>query len=440
MLIENIRTFTLAPAQLKKTRLRITGSEITGESPALTPLKNEEVVDLGGALVLPGFVNAHTHLYSSLSRGMPTPATAPANFTEILENIWWRLDVALDEEMIYYSALVGAIEALKCGTTTLVDHHASPSSINGSLDLIKRALQQIGLRGVLCYEVTDRGGKKKRDEGLAENERFIEANRTDEYFRGYVGAHAAFTLSDESLHLCGELAAKYNTGVHIHVSEDACEIEDAKQKHSTVLGRLAPHKILTKDSILAHCVHLTPTEFKTIREKECWLVHNPRSNMNNRVGYAPIHLCGEKLALGTDGFPADMLEEARFAFLKQRDSHIDGDVNYTNLIIGGQRLISNIFEKKFGTFEEGAPADLLVMNYDEPTPMEQDNLLGHYLFGMQSSMIESVMVGGKWVMRNRTLQGVDEREVFAKSKQLAGKLWDQMKSNAGKESRHALSA
>ena len=431
MLIKNIRTFTLAPAELKKTRLRITGSEIAAEGPSLVPLKNEKVVDLEGKLVLPGFVNAHTHLYSSLSRGMPMPATAPANFTEILEKIWWKLDVSLDEETIYYSALVGAIDAIQCGTTTLLDHHASPSSIKGSLDLIKKALEQVGVRGVLCYEVTDRGGKKKRDEGLEENERFIKGNKTDEYFRGYVGAHAAFTLSDESLHLCGEMAAKHNTGVHIHVSEDACEVKDANEKYnSTVFDRLTPHKILTRGSILAHCVHLTSSEFKTSKEKECWLVHNPRSNMNNRVGYAKVHLFGKKLALGTDGFPADMLEEAKFAFHKKRDSRLDENINYGNLISGGQKLVSDIFGKRFGTFDKGAAADLVVMNYREPTPMEKDNLLGHYLFGMQSSMVESVMVGGKWVMKNRKIPGIDEKKVFAKSRQLARKLWARMARNA----------
>lgn len=427
MLIRNIRTFSLAPAEVNRTNLRIRGSEIADEGSSLRPFKDEEVVDLAGKLVLPGFVNAHTHLYSSLSRGMPMPATTPSNFTEILEKIWWKLDVSLDEETIYYSALIGAIDAIRCGTTTLVDHHASPSSIKGSLDLIKKALTQVGMRGVLCYEVTDRGGVKKRDEGLEENERFIEANKTDECFRGYVGAHAAFTLSDESLHLCGEMAAKHNTGVHIHVSEDVCDVKDAEEKYkSTVFDRLARHKILTKESILAHCVHLTLSDFKTSSERECWLVHNPRSNMNNRVGYAKVHLFGEKLALGTDGFPADMLEEAKFAFHKNRDSRIDGNIDYVNLITGGQKLISDIFGRKFGRFNKGAIADLVVMNYNEPTPMDKDNLLGHYLFGMQSSMIESVMVGGKWVMKNRIIPWIDEEKVFAKSRQLAKKLWMKM--------------
>ena len=427
MLIRNIRTFTLVPEQVKKTNLRITGSEITAEGPSLVPMKDEKVVELEGKLLLPGFVNAHTHLYSSLSRGMPMPSRAPSNFTEILEKIWWKLDVLLDEETIYYSALVGAIDAIKCGTTTLVDHHASPSSIIGSLDIVKKALKQVGLRGVLCYEVTDRGGKKKRDEGLEENERFIEGNKTDEYFRGYVGAHAAFTLSDESLHLCGEMAAKHKTGVHIHVSEDVCDVNDAEEKYKcTAIDRLAQHKILKRESILAHCVHLTLSEFETSRENECWLVHNPRSNMNNRVGYAKVHLFGDKLALGTDGFPSDMLEEAKFAFHKKRDSRMDENINYENLITGGQKLISGIFEKQFGSFNKGATADLVVMNYHEPTPMEKNNLLGHYLFGMQSSMVESVMVGGKWVMKNRKIQGINEEAIFAKSRHLARKLWKKM--------------
>ena len=383
-------------------------------------------MDVDGALVLPGFVNAHTHLYSTLSRGMPAPAKPPANFTEILEKIWWKLDVALDEETIYYSALSGAIEALKCGTTTLVDHHASPSSIGGSLDLIKKALLQVGMRGVLCYEVTDRGGKTKRDQGLAENDRFIEANKSDEYFRGLVGAHAAFTLSDESLNLCGQLAVKNNTGVHIHVAEDLCDVKDAQTKHeSTVIRRLARHGLLNDKSILAHCVHLSPAEFKASQSNKSWLVHNPRSNMNNSVGYAPVHRFGKKVALGTDGFPADMLEEARFAFLEKRDACPDGDLDFANLIAGGQRLISEIFAERFGLLDKGATADFVVMNYQEPTPI-QDNLLAHYLFGLQSSQIASVMVGGKWVMKNRQITGVDEAEIFERSRHLASKLWRRM--------------
>ena len=213
----------------------------------------------------------------------------------------------------------------------------------------------------------------------------------------------------------------------MHVAEDLCEVNDAKRKHeSNVIKRLARHNILTPKSILAHCVHLTPGEFKTTQAKQCWLVHNPRSNMNNRVGYAPVNKFGKKVALGTDGFPPDMLEEARFAFLKQRDSCRDDDLDFPNIITGGQRLISEIFGERFGALEKGATADLLVMNYREPTPMHQDNLLSHYLFGLRSSMVESVMVGGKWVMKDRKILGIDEEPVFARSRQLTKKLWTRM--------------
>ena len=431
MLIKNARTFLLDPPRLKKTNLRIDGQMIAVEGSSLVRLANEDEVDLEGRLVLPGFVNAHTHLYSSLSRGMPMPAPAPRNFKEILKSIWWKLDQALDEDTIYYSALVGAIEAVRCGTTTLVDHHASPSAIKGSLNLIKKALQHVGLRGVLCYEVTDRGGKEKRDQGLEENERFIKENLSNEYFRGVVGAHAGFTLSGESLHLCGRLAAEQNTGVHIHVAEDLWDVKDAEKNHkSSVIGRLARHKILTDKSILAHCVHLTRGEFQAAKDARCWLVQNPRSNMNNRVGYAQVHLFGERSALGTDGYPADMLEEVRFAFHKRRDSRLDEHLDFARLIVGGQKLISEIFDAKFGSLKKGAPADLVVMNYREPTPIKKDNLLGHYLFGLQSSQIESVMVGGKWVMKNRKIQGINEDQIFARSRQLARNLWKRMERAA----------
>ena len=427
MLIKNARILSLSPPRLKQTNLRVDTQTIVAEGASLVRMKNEAEVDLAGRLVLPGFVNAHTHLYSTLSRGMPMPQPAPANFREILEKIWWKLDVALDEEAIYYGALVGAIDALRRGTTTVIDHHASPSVISGSLNLIKQALQQVGIRGVLCYEVTDRGGEQRRDQGLAENGRFIKANKSDDYVRGIVGAHAAFTLSDESLRLCGELAEQNNTGVHIHVAEDLCDVKDAARKHhSTVVGRLERNNVLTDKSILAHCVHLTPKEFQTAQAKKCWLVHNPRSNMNNRVGHAQVHRFGDRQALGTDGFPADMIEEATFAFHRSRDSAFDQSVNFGNLMTGGQRLISHIFGRKFGTLEKGAPADLLVIDYREPTPIDKGNLLAHCLFGLQSGTVESVMVGGRWVMKDRKVPGIDEDQIYANSRRVARKLWRRM--------------
>lgn len=442
-LLKNTKSITVSPPSIESVDLRIHNGKISERGKNLLPKRGEELFDLKGKVVTPGFVCAHTHLYSSLSRGMPMPADPPRNFLEILQKIWWKLDRALDDEAIYYSALVGSIDTIRCGTTTLIDHHASPKSIKGSLDIIKQALGEVGLRGVLCYEVTDRDGKKERDQGLAENERFIRANKRNANFRGLVGAHAAFTLSNDSLRLCGELAAKYKTGVHIHVAEDKCDVIDAEENYRcSVVERLLQHKILKKESILAHCVHLSPTDFSKISNAKCWLVHNPRSNMNNRVGYAPVHLFGERAAMGTDGFPTDMFEEARTGYLRNREGRfkfqdsndrleVGGlrfeNVSLPNMLNNGQRLISEIFGEKFGTLEKGSAADFIVVDYNSPTPMKNENLAGHFLFGMNSSMVESVMVGGKWVVKDREVIGVDVPEIFEKAGKAAKKLWERMK-------------
>jgi putative selenium metabolism protein SsnA len=426
-LLQHAVCVTLTPRSVESTDLRIRGGVIVERGRRLTPKRGEEVYDLAGRVVMPGLVCAHTHLYSSLSRGMPMPARTPANFLEILRKIWWKLDRALDEESIYYSALAGALDAARCGTTTIIDHHASPSFIAGSLDIIKEAVAKIGTRGVLCYEVTDRGGKKKRDQGLDENERFIRANKKNGLFRGLVGAHASFTLSDESLRLCGEMASRYDTGVHIHAAEDMHDEYHAWETHDcSVIERLARFQILRKGSILAHCVHPSSRDIAIARAAGCSLVHNPRSNMNNRVGYAPIHLFGKQGALGTDGFPADMFEESKFAFHKRQDSHMPQPVDVLSLLDGGQRAVSGIFGGAFGTLAAGAAADLVVLDYQAPTPMTQKNCGGHFLFGMQSSMVESVMTAGKWIVKDRAVVGIDADAVYEKARRAAKKLWKRM--------------
>lgn len=427
MLLKSATCVTLSPSSIDKIDLRIEEGKITSCAKELLPQNNEEVIDLHGKIVMPGFVNAHTHLYSSLSRGMPMPKTPPKNFLEILKKIWWKLDRALDEETIYYSALVGAIEAVQNGTTTIIDHHASPNAIKGSLDIIKEAMAKVGLRGVLCYEVTDRGGKKQRDEGIAENENFIRANDQNPSFRGLVGAHASFTLSDESLQLCGELTSAYNTGVHIHVAEDLCDVVDAEKKyHCTVVERLAKYNILKKNSILAHCIHLSQKDFSVVNKAHSWFAHNPRSNMNNKVGYAPIHRFKDRGMIGTDGFPSDMFEESKIAFFKRQDSQQKEKIDFAQLVSGGQQFISEIFGVQSGSLAKNSAADLVVLNYVPPTPMKNENSLGHYLFGMRSAMVESVMVAGKWVMKNREVVGVDVVDVFAKAEKAAKKMWSRM--------------
>ena len=428
IILKNAKVIKLNPPSIQECDLRISDGEIISVSPHLKSARSEETIDLSGKCVMPGLVCAHTHLYSSLSRGMPAPANRPRNFVEILGKIWWKLDEALDEESIYYSALSGAIEALKFGTTTLVDHHASPNHIKGSLDLIKDALSRIGLRGILCYETTDRGWMKRRDLGLEENERFVTENTSNSHFRGTFGAHASLTLGDDSLQKLGELAELYDNGVHIHVAEDKADVVDCEKKYRlNLVDRLENFGIVRRKSILVHGVHLTRKQFATVERSEPWMVHNPRSNMNNSVGHAPLKWFGRRAALGTDGFPADMFEETKIGFFRNAESDSRSEFSRLPAMLqNGQQLISEFFGRPFGTLSKGSPADLVVLDYNSPTPLQRRNVEGHFLFGMNAGNVQHVMIEGNWVVWDRQVLGIDEQAVAEKTSKVASKLWHRM--------------
>jgi putative selenium metabolism protein SsnA len=408
--------------------LRVIEGEIQKAARTLRPQPAEEVVDLKGTYVMPGMVCAHTHLYSSLARGMAGPKKPPRNFVELLKKIWWKLDEAFDEEAIYYSALAGSIEAIKHGTTTLFDHHASPNAINGSLDIVKDAMSVVGLRGVLCYETTDRGGVRRRDDGLEENERFINEAEHDTRFKGMIGAHASFTLGNDTLTALGNLVRIHDCGVHIHVAEDKADLRDPQTKHRVdIVKRLERFGILTDKSILAHGVHLNSRQLARIDGSGAWLVHNPRSNMNNTVGYAPLNMFGRHSALGTDGFTADMFEESKYGFFRNRESEHRVDFSrLPEMLHAGQSLVSRFFGKEFGSLKKGSSADLIVVDYKPPTPLTGGNLHGHFLFGMNSGMVKHVMVNGEWRMWNRELVGIDEEKIMNEAARVAKKLWKRM--------------
>jgi putative selenium metabolism protein SsnA len=428
ILLKNATTVHLFPPAISQVDLRIQSGHVIAVGNMLASEPDEDIEDLHGRLVLPGLVNAHTHLYSSLARGMPGPQEAPKNFFEILQKIWWQLDRALDEESIYYSALIGAIEAVKAGTTTLVDHHASPNCISGSLKIIREALEQVGVRGVLCYEVTDRNGAAGREAGLCENQSFLE-HHTNSQFRALVGAHASFTLSDYALRACAELAQQNNCGVHIHLAEDGCDAEMSRRDfgRGDIVNRLAEFGVLSENTILAHGIYLSDADLNTIRQHRCWLMHNARSNMNNSVGYAPVQNFGERVSLGTDGFPADMFEETRLAFFKGRDANNGlGPADYLKFLSAGHQLCSELFGAPFGKIEPGAVADLIILDYPSPTPLTEENLAGHVLFGMKADHVAEVMIAGKFALRNKTLIGVEIETIYQKSREVAAKLWKRL--------------
>ena len=387
-----------------------------------------ERVDVSGCLVMPGNVCAHHHLYSGLARGMPGPARTPRNFPEILELIWWRLDRALEPATIELSARLGAVEAALAGTTSLIDHHASPEAIDSSLDALADGISAAGLRAVVCYEVTDRHGPERGRRGVEENARFLRANHRP-LIRGLVGAHASFTIGDDTLEALVAAARDAGAPVHIHVAEDDCDERDAIDRYKLrTAHRLARAGALAEGDLIAHGVHLDDSEVEAVRASGAWVAHNPRSNMNNGVGYAPVLDMGERVGLGTDGIDGDMFAEARVCYLKARERSLDvgPDFALERLASGASIVGASFGEPSLGRIEPGAPADLVVLEYRHPTPLQGDNLPGHFLFGMGAVDVRDVMVGGEWVVRARRHQLIDEEELAARCREAAPRLWDRM--------------
>ena len=388
--------------------LRIGESRITERGPDLAPEPGEEQIDLAGVTVMPGNVNGHTHLYSALAPGMPRPAEPPRNFTEILTSIWWPLDRALDADAIYLSAVAGAWDAVRCGTTLLFDHHASLSHVGDSLDLVEKGVAEVGLRACLCYKVTDRGGRGSRDITLEENLRYLQKLADNPQkgiprFRGLVGAHASFTLEERTLILLAEICDKMGVGIHLHLAEGQTDREVSRDREwPDPLDRLVEFGLVRPGSIFAHGVDLSPLDLQTLEEKGSWLVHNGRSNMNNGVGRAPVDRFGPRCALGTDGLDDNMWGELRTTFFRGNEAGRGplGPDGAERFWLGGYQMAREFFGEPFGSLDVGAPADFIVLDTFQKTPLTADNWLDHLLYSFHPWDIASVYVGGRRVYRN----------------------------------------
>lgn len=422
-LLKGATLVELEPALVETGDLRIDGGRIVARGPSLDPVEGDEVVPLSGKIVMPGLVCAHHHLYSSLARGMPAPAEPPQSFVEILQKVWWRLDQALDLDSVQISATIGALDALQTGTTTVIDHHASPKAIAGSLLRVARGVNDIGIRGVLSYEVTDRHGAVGREEGIEENVSF--AKKAQGRFRGMIGAHACFTLSRDALQGLKEAVDAAGVGLHIHLAEDPADEKLSFQAFGEVpVPRLMELGLLTPRSLIAHAVHLSWPELAQVISTGAWLAHNPRSNMNNQVGYAPAGKFGVRAMLGTDGIGADMFAEAQFAFFRSRDA--GQPIDPLHYLANGHRLASECFGLPIGPLREGAAADLLVLDYRSPTPLTSENLAGHLLYAWSSRLIESAMIDGSWRLWARRPLSVNPDVVNEQARESAQALWSRM--------------
>jgi putative selenium metabolism protein SsnA len=405
----------------------------------LAQFPDEERWDAGGLVLMPGQICAHTHFYGAFARGMYIPGPPAKDFPEILANLWWRLDKALDLDGVRSSAEVCLVDAIRNGTTTLIDHHASQTAIDGSLDAIADAVAQSGLRAALCYEVTDRDGRDAAQAGIRENVRFQQ--RVDKLrqtgdpadFAGRIGAtfglHASLTLSDETLEGCAAAANRF----HVHVAEHpADEYDSVVRSGKRVVERLHSFGITGAASIMAHCIHIDPWEMARLRQTETFVTHQPRSNMNNAVGAAAVDAMlrgGIKLCLGNDGFSNDMFTEMKSADLLQKV--MSGDPRYLGAdkviqmaVHNNRQLAASFFDQPVGIIAPGAYADLILLDYHPTTPLHSDNLPWHILFGVSGSHVHSTIVHGQVLMKNREVLTMDEVAITARSRAVAQATWE----------------
>jgi len=390
------------------------------------------LLDAGGGMILPGMINAHMHLYSTFARGLALP-DPPRNFVEILQKLWWRLDKALTPDDIYYSALLTLADCIRNGTTTIIDHHASPFTLEGSLEILARAAQETGIRTALAYEVSDRDGQETALKGMEEN-----LKAAGKYPKGanqgltaLFGLHASLTLSDATLRQAAEKAQAAGVGFHIHVAEGLQDQEECLKNHGLrVVERLNRAGILGKNTIAAHCVHVNDREIEILRQTGTMVVHNPESNMGNAVGAAPVRQMlkeGVLVGLGTDGYTSDMFESVKAANLLVKHSSQDPGAGWDEVpqmaLVNNREIVSRVFGVKTGCLTPGAAADLIVVDYHPATPYDAATEYAHLLFGMSGGQVKTTVVNGKVLMKDRRLTCLDEEKLAAKARKLAQNLW-----------------
>jgi putative selenium metabolism protein SsnA len=391
-----------------------------------------ERIDAGGGLVMPGFINAHTHCYSTFARGMA--AKPAAGFEEVLRNLWWRLDKGLSPEDLYYSAVPPMIDSIRSGVTSIIDHHASPFAVSGSLRAIAAAAALLGLRCNLCYEVSDRDGEEIALQGIRENRDFARecGGRHDDMAGSLFGLHAQMTLSDRTLDRC--LVEAGDTGFHVHAAEGTGDVNDALAKYGMrAVERLYRRGILGPKTLAVHCVHVNREEIAMLRESGALVIHNPQSNMANAVGTCPApELMGRGVlvGLGSDGYTADMTESYKTAAILHK--HHAGNPSAAwaeppKMFFENNRIIMNrLMEGETGILREGAYADIIVVDYKPPTPLHAGNLDAQLLFGLSGRLTDTALINGRVVMRRRELPGIDEEALLAKSREHARALWNRI--------------
>lgn len=403
----------------------------------VTQWPQDEIISAENQIVMPGNLCSHTHFYGAFARGMALRGEPPRNFVEILQKLWWRLDKALRLEDIRYSALVSLVDAIRHGTTCLIDHHASPNAIEGSLHTIAEAAREAGVRVACAYEVTDRDGPERAQAGIAENVRFIEAQRKQPHplIGASFGLHASFTVSQPTLERCVSEAHRMNSGFHVHVAEDRADQHDSLTKYGVrVVKRFGQAAVLGAQTIAAHCIHLDEHEMDLLQETGTNVTHQPRSNMNNAVGTqdsAGLLQRGICLGLGNDGFSNNMFAEMKAAYLAHKQARRDPRAMGADLVIrmavtNNARIARLFWSRPLGQLAVGASADIIFADYLPPTPLTTDNFPWHVIFGLDGSHVTTTICAGKILMRDRVLLTLAEQEIAAKAREHAQEVWQRI--------------
>jgi putative selenium metabolism protein SsnA len=394
----------------------------------------DRTVEAAGRLVMPGFINTHMHFYGTFARGIGKAAPA-RDFDQVLRHLWWRLDKALTLRDCYYSALVPLVQAVRAGTTTLIDHHASPRAVRGSLDRVAEAVDQAGVRACLCYEVSDRDGGAVAREGIEENAAWIEEvrRRGNPRLAGLFGLHASFTVGDGTLELAVAEARRLGTGFHLHVAEGPGDQRHAMAFHDRrVVERLEAAGVLGPQSLLAHCIHVEPREMEILARTGTAVAHNPQSNLNNAVGMADVagmQARGVLVGLGTDGMTVRMGQELRTALFVRHLREGNPSAGFLEtvalLLRNNARIASRHFDPPVGALAPGHAADLAVLDYRPPTPLDGGTFPGHFVFGIAEADVMTTICAGRVLMEDRRLLlDLDEEEIAAKARECAAAVWE----------------
>ena len=437
--IKNVRVMQTEPPfeVVENADVVIDGSVIKSVgSDASSGIAADKIIDGTGKTLIPGNVCSHHHYYSGLSRGMLVNAGPQNDFIQVLKEWWWRLDRALDEEACYYSSLICSLDAIAAGTTTAIDHHASPSYIKGSLSAIAKGMEEIGIRGSTCYEITDRNrGMAEVEDGVEENVRFAEEvdrrRRAGEHVlcESMIGGHAPFTIPDEGLQMMSEAVKKTGRGMHLHVAEDKYDVINSHHIYGEdIIDRLDRFALLGENTLLVHGVHLSGKEVDKLNERGCFLAHNGRSNMNNHIGYNHQLPRIRKLVLGTDGCGGNMFEEIKISFFKHKD---DGGpfwpADFLASLNRGNRLVeSNWKDGKWGRVAEGYKADLVLLDYNNPTPLVSDNAAGHFVWGMSSGNVNTTIVDGNVLFEDHHFVRNDVDRIYREASKVASRVWKEV--------------